>query len=286
MIPYPPRRHPFIIPLIAIGCLFAAASAHAAVIDVSSGTISIDTQGQSVNAIELHLSFDPGRIAITRVSDGGSIVDFWIEPPSVSNASHTIDLAGIIPGGLETSNGKIASFTAVPAGSGGGAVSFSLVSAKVLLNDGKGTPAAVTVVSAPFVLHAQTSSPPVPDTTPPDPFIPQIGRDPAIFGDAWFVAFSTTDPQSGINHYEIMEGSHTVWHVAVSPYRLSDQSLSSNIYIRAVDNAGNFRVVELPAAHPRTGTAASDQIVLFITACVILWIGIFAIVWMWTRRKH
>ena len=229
---------------------------------------------------------DPGKVAVTGVYDGGSIIDFWVEPPSVSNASHTIDLAGIIPGGLTTSDGRIASFTAVPAGPGGIPASFGTVSAKVLLNDGKGTPATVAVVSTPFVPGTQTSSPPVPDITPPDPFVPQIGRDPAVFGGAWFVAFSTTDPQSGINHYEIMEGSDTVWHAAVSPYRLSDQSLSSNIYIRAVDNAGNFRIVELPAAHPRTGAPAADRIAVFIAACAILWIGIFAIVWMWTRRRH
>ena len=76
------------------------------------------------------------------------------------------------------------------------------------------------------------------------------------------MAFSTTDPQSGIDHYEILEGSDTVWHNATSPYRLTDQSLSSNIYIRAVDGAGNFRVVELPAEnspHPEISARADGS---------------------------
>jgi len=164
---------------------------------------------------------------------------------------------------------------------------FNVVSAQALLNDGKGTPAVLSVVNTPFVpLVAATSSPSL-DTSPPDPFLPQIGRDPSIFNGDYFVAFAATDPQSGIDHYEILEGSDTVWHTATSPYRLTDQTLSSNIYIRAVDGAGNFRVVELPAQNkPGSGMmAAGHKWLEALLGLVVLLLMVSGIAWCILKWK-
>ena len=38
--------------------------ARAATLSISSGTISIDTAGQAINAIEVHLSFDPQKMSV------------------------------------------------------------------------------------------------------------------------------------------------------------------------------------------------------------------------------
>jgi hypothetical protein len=287
-------RHRYFI--LAIGLIlagfgiFSISPARAATLSISSGTISIDTAGQRINAIEVHLTFDPQKMLIENLNTGGSVVNFWVQSPTVSNRAGTIDLSGIIPGGLTTAKGTIVSFNAVSL-QPGAVAQFNIVSAQALLNDGKGTPAALSIANASFIpLAAATSSPSL-NTSPPDPFLPQIGRDPGIFGGDYFVAFAATDPQSGIDHYEILEGSDTVWHTATSPYRLTDQSLSSNIYIRAVDGAGNFRVVELPAENkPTSGMMSAGRgwleavlglIVLLLIVLVVAWC-----IWKWKKYRR
>ena len=222
--------------------------------------IKLDTGGASVNTVALTLSFDPAAFSVSAVNDGGSVIDLWIVPPSFSNASGTIDLAGIVPGGIVTASGTIATVAFVPANGGGAAISGpALATGTVLLNDGKGTPAPLSYASG-MLTPAPSSSVPgirAVDTAPPDPFVPEIASDPNIFGGRYFLVFSATDRNSGIGHYEVLEvptdpamDVSSEWVSARSPYLLQDQTLSSNIYVRAVDNAGNFRVVEVPAEHP------------------------------------
>jgi hypothetical protein len=67
------------------------------------------------------------------------------------------------------------------------------------------------------------------------------------------LVFSTQDKGSGIDYYEVKEESQFLlfrllpskWHRAESPYLLRDQSLSSRIYVKAVDRAGNKQFAEL-----------------------------------------
>jgi len=88
------------------------------------------------------------------------------------------------------------------------------------------------------------------DTTPPEDFKPEIGRDPAIFEGKYFLSFATTDKTSGIDYYEVKEGKRD-FKKAGSPYSLEDQSLQSTILVKAVDKAGNERISEIiPPAKP------------------------------------
>ena len=57
-----------------------------------------------------------------------------------------------------------------------------------------------------------------------------------------FLIFSTTDKQTGIDCYEIKEGEKD-WKKEKSPYLLEDQTLRSIIKVRAVDKAGNERII-------------------------------------------
>ena len=82
------------------------------------------------------------------------------------------------------------------------------------------------------------------DTTPPEDFKPEIGRDPAIFEGKYFLSFATTDKTSGIDYYEVKEGKRD-FKKAGSPYSLEDQSLQSTILVKAVDKAGNERISEI-----------------------------------------
>lgn len=60
--------------------------------------IVIDTAGQTINAAELHLQYDPKIITVTRVEKSPSIFTLWIkDQPAFDNGQGTISLAGGLP---------------------------------------------------------------------------------------------------------------------------------------------------------------------------------------------
>jgi hypothetical protein len=276
---------------------FAPLFAHAAILTVTAPVIALDTQGQYINAIELHITFDPGEFSIDAIDDGGSVVTAWIAKPAFSNVLGTVDLSGIIPGGINTANGKIVSFAIAPKQTGM-VKGFVVQSGQILLNDGKGTPASLSVVSGPFPLENATSvvlGNMSVDFHAPDPFVPEVARDPALFGGKYFLVFNTTDQGSGIDRYEVLEvpqgesaGDITTWRSATSPYLLHDQTLKSDIYVRAVDNAGNLRMVKIAAATPENAMPAPRQSQLPMVGLGILLVTIVTgISWyLWKRKAH
>src|SRR5271169_4569337 len=130
--------------VIVIVC-FLVPVVRAAVLTVNNPTrdeevlMSLNTEGQSVNVVEVHLGFDPAEFSIASISDAASIVNVWIQRPTFSNGLGTVDLSGIIPGGAETAVGKIITIKIVPHMTGT-SKGFRVLSATILLNDGKGTP--------------------------------------------------------------------------------------------------------------------------------------------------
>jgi hypothetical protein len=249
----------------------------------------MDTEKESVNALEAHVTFDPKEFSVSGISDGGSVVDLWLEHPTVSNDAGTIDISGIVPGGIDTPQGTIITITIVPeqTGTSGG---FTIVSGRVLLNDGKGTPAKLSFSSNPFPITTaplSTSTSPV-DTEAPGPFTPEIARDQNLFGGQYFLVFAATDIHSGIDHYEILEvprgksGSIVSWQEVQSPYVLRDQTLSSDIYLRAVDKTGNFRVVKLPATSKGVSFVSSPRAEYLLPFAILIGIGILWLAW---RKK-
>jgi hypothetical protein len=214
----------------------------------------LDTQNESLNAFAGSIAFPKKLLSLPEVSDGNSIVNFWIEKPKENTASSTssetvFSFSGITPGGYVGSRGPITSFvfTVLKTGSG----TISVRDAEVLKNDGKGTAAAVSTKDFSFIAEAGNGQipafPAVIDTDPPENFTPTIAKDPNIFDNQWFVAFATQDKGSGIDHYEIAE-KKSEWIRAESPYLLRDQSRSSDIYVKAVDKAGNERIAVIHTA--------------------------------------
>lgn len=256
--------------------------------------IVLNTQGQDVNAVQVHLSFNTNLFSVSSVSDGGSIINLWVENPSFSNTLGTVDLAGIIPGGEVTASGTIATITVVPKQPDITA-DFTFDSGQVLLNDGNGTPAALSVVMNPFMLGASGNASSALSTEAPNAFTPEIGRDPNIFNGQYFLVFSTTDQQSGIDHYDVLEvpagtkvTSSSPWVAATSPYLLEDQTLSSDIYVRAVDTAGNFRIEEVPAEHKPSPARPLYAIEIILGSIVLLLIivGIIRRIRQWERKRR
>ena len=100
----------------------------------SSGTFSIgstfsvsillDTKGQSINALEVALSFPPDMLQIVSPSTGKSVIGVWTDTPNFDNANGKMDLQGGIPGGITVSNGLVSTVTFRVKSVGEGGVKF------------------------------------------------------------------------------------------------------------------------------------------------------------------
>lgn len=215
---------------------------------------------ERVNAIEGTIIFPTDIVALKEIRDGNSAINFWIERPG-EVSSGAIRFSGITPGGF--SGGKNFIFSLIFEGAAEGVGDIRIENARVLLNDGAGTEAPLTITPLPLSILPQTGEKRIvatgEDTEPPESFAPEIGSDPEIFDGRWFVAFMTQDKNSGIDRYYIYESPHKrirritddEWVPAASPHLLDDQELTRFIYIKAVDRSGNERIEIVPPRYPR-----------------------------------
>ncbi len=125
-----------------------------------------------------------------------------------------------------------------------------------------------------------------------------LTKDDVAFTGNYFIVFSTTDKQTGISHYEIMEepaeefkhfswgGVDAPWVTANSPYVLQDQSLNSIIRVKAIDKAGNEYVATL-IPDETMQSISRNQILIYVfigigaTVLLILAMGL----WFFIRRR-
>ncbi|OGZ19096.1 MAG: hypothetical protein A2Z68_02395 [Candidatus Nealsonbacteria bacterium RBG_13_38_11] len=109
------------------------------------------------------------------------------------------------------------------------------------------------------------------DKIPPEPFEIEIQKTPEIFEGKYFIVFFTTDKQTGIDYYQIKEGTGE-WQIAESPYLLKGQSLKSIIQIKAVDKAGNERMVEyIPSS--KIFFFSGIAILVLVLVAIIFYVG-------------
>jgi hypothetical protein len=248
----------------------------------------IDTEGECINTVKTIVGFPKEILEAKDFSTGNSILTLWLQTPEINQKEGLISFIGGIPGGFcgplpgepEKPNllGRII-FRVVPRDVPRGLAEISFKEdSQVLLNDGFGTPAKLTLKEAIFTILPEKAEIPkeewqeklAKDDIPPEPFEIKISKDPNIFDGKYFIVFSTTDKQTGIDHYEVKEGKRN-WKRAEIPYLLEDQSLKSVIKVKAIDKAGNERIVEyLPPKKP-----FSWWIVILITLlCVLTIIGV------------
>ncbi len=100
--------------------------------------IYIDTKGNSINTVNVKLSFDATRLSIVKPSGGKSILGIWLEPPSYDNKKGTASFMGVVPKGIVTSSGLIATVTFKAIATGNSSIGFSNYSS-ANLNDGIGS---------------------------------------------------------------------------------------------------------------------------------------------------
>jgi len=135
--------------------------------------VYINTKGNRINTVELHVRFDPRKLRIVKPSSGTSIIGLWVDAPSYDNERGVLDIAGAIPGGITTDSGLIVtvSFQALTPGEARVSIENST---QILLHDGVGTPVAFDTSRGNYVILAKA------------PEGPQIFSDSHPFPDRWY----------------------------------------------------------------------------------------------------
>lgn len=275
-----------------------------------------EERGECVNAIDGVLSYSAALDPVD-ISLGDSIVSLWPEQPQINRDEQTITFAGGIPNGYcgrvegdpRLTNTLLKLVFRLPsfAISGGDMATATVAFTEqtgLYLNDGRGTRVAPNMYPATIALRQESSSDLQndwqavvdADNANPESFSVTVERIPAETGD-YYAIFSTTDKQTGIDQYQIMEESlvqygsfqwgraDAPWITAASPYRLKDQSLNSIIRVKAIDKAGNQYIANyIPDESMRT--ISQMQLLLYVggAALVLLVVVIGVTVWLFLRR--
>jgi len=253
----------------------------------------LSSENDDINAVEGKIKF-PENIKLFYVSDGGSIISFWAEKPVLKG--NEVSFAGVIPGGYSGSNGLVFSMIFEPERMGDGII--KIADARTLLNDGQGMPTPVSVSD--FLVKIVNFNPllkkpeiKTEDTEKPETFSPQITSDQNIFNGKWFLIFATQDKNSGIDYYAVKEVRHfrfwelgfwkkqpeINWQKTESPYLLTDQSLKSDIFVKAVDKAGNEMIIALPAQLKSWYKNPLVDIIIGLGIVIVVLLN----VWLWRK---
>lgn len=263
-------RHTLFSIFFLLALMLLPGAVHAATItfdpqetDVGTDTaflVGVDLDAtQPVNVVSLALHFSPG-LAPVNVSDGNSILSFWVDKPTFDEQSHTLTFSGLVPAGYSGTKARLVLLSVKASQTGVGTISVDGAS-HVYLNGAAAQED--TLVSAPLVLNVtpmkHNLSNILSDTTAPESFTPVVAWMPSGTGrEAWALLFATEDKGSGIDHFEVRETDAHLpwwgsgWHTAVSPYVLEDQSRQSRIEVRVTDKDGNMRETALGAAENST----------------------------------
>ncbi len=277
--------------VVLIFSIFAFPSCEAAVLyldhtlgeyrpgEIFTVNVRLENEGECLNAFEVYVKYPADAVKFVDFSDGDSFLTLWVQRPKVDEENGIVSFVGGIPGGycgrlpgdIGPSNilggiiFRIPGFQVTGGRPADSARIEVMGISQALLSDGFGTPAKLSFRPAEFKIIRDDALLPETeewhrrirdDKTAPEPFLIELRRDPEIFGGKFFIIFSTTDKQTGIDRFEAMESDElgktrktkkpAPWKRAESPYLLEDQQLLSFIKVKAVDKAGNERIVELP----------------------------------------
>ena len=261
--------------------------------------VFLNAESENINAFEGKIIFPHDLLDLKEIRDGNTIVNFWIEKPHKRQETRNkeqgtrnkeqgeILFSGITPGGFQGNNGLL--FSAVFEAKSEGLARFEINDARVLRNDGTGSPAALTI--APFEMTISSEAPAVTpivtkvkDTEPPETFRPEIARDESLFGGKWFLVFATQDKASGVDHYEAKESRQRIlalfqkWSRTESLHVLRDQELRSYIFVKAVDKAGNVRIEKILPQNPLGWYENHENWII-----IILGVFLFIIWYLWRK---
>jgi len=274
--------------------------------DTLKVSVRLDTdEGECVNVVDGVITYTE-NIQPVDVSRGSSIMSMWVEEPVINKSNRTITFAGGVPNGY---CGRIEGdprltnvivdllfqspgFVIGSADAGNQAILNFDPQTQVLLNDGLGSEANLSLLGTSIELSKNPGSSiqnQWKDIIDADDIIPEkfsitLERTTNAYSNDYFIVFNTTDKQSGVDHYEVLEESmveaglfnwgreDAPWTEVKSPYVLEDQSLNSTIRVRAIDKAGNEYIASyVPDEAQRTvSTQTRVLIALIATAFIVV----------------
>ena len=259
--------------------------------DLFEVTLMLDAEGEIINTIEGSTSFSR-HLVLKQIRSGDSLVGLWVEQP-VADGDH-VNFSGIIPGGYVgelgaswtgTRPGRVFTLIFEARESGEAWLQVDRDSA-VLLHDGKGTKAEVTIkdTNINIVKGKDTLSPNViswEDEEKPEPFNPII----ELFPDGlYYLIFVTRDKDSGVDYYDVRERDGS-FVIAKSPHLLEEQHLGLPIMVRAVDKSGNKRLASLfPERQLTWYESINTRDILSSIGIIIFFIFVFILRWRKKRK--
>jgi len=199
---------------ILVGFFATVAQAADLVISPSSGsyssgqtftaTVRAVPSGETINAIEATLGFDPAQLSVVSVSKSGSVFDLWTTEPAFSNSAGTVTFGGGTTRNPFTTTSNIVNVTFRVVGDGAAGVTID--EASVLAADGRGTDVFQNGTGGTYTLAAGAAPAPTPEPVaatpepvsnqesdseeaiifgdPPRP--PEIGSPTFLDADAWY----------------------------------------------------------------------------------------------------
>lgn len=147
-----------------------------------TATIQANPAGDSINAVEASLTFNPSTLSVVSVSKTGSAFSLWTTEPAFSNTAGTIEFGGGSPTPFSVQSTLLTvTFRALAEGTA--AVSFETASA--LAADGQGTDVLENSIGANYTIAAGTTpQPQTPTETPSEqPTTPEDNDAAIAFGD-------------------------------------------------------------------------------------------------------
>ncbi|HAG27196.1 TPA: hypothetical protein DCG61_00215 [Patescibacteria group bacterium] len=101
-------------------------------------SVLLDTKGQTINAVQMELSYPPDRLQLVSPSAGNSVIQIYTTPPRYDNNQGRVEIIGGIPNGINVNNGLVTKLTFRVRSVGPASLRFTGQS-QILLNDGRGT---------------------------------------------------------------------------------------------------------------------------------------------------
>ncbi|MEK7183757.1 MAG: hypothetical protein AAB776_03950 [Patescibacteria group bacterium] len=237
--------------------------------------VLVDTQGEFVNVVSGNVTL-PDNISLASTLDAQSNISLWVERPHATPEG--VNFSGVIPGGYNGNQLYLFSLI-LTIGDGQNAI-IDFENGQIFLHDGLGTEIRLGVAPLELTVSKEAEVPvfTLPeDHNPPEAFTPVIARDQSLYHNQWFISFTTQDKISGLDYFEVQEGSGLFagdWQLATSPYLLERQNNHHLVQVRAVDLAGNTRVEQIvpPASVSRYieyGILLMIPIVLVLTVILV-----------------
>lgn len=245
-------------------------------------SLLVDTEGEGLNAFEGKLLIPEG-LEVKSTDDGNSIISLWIDRPPVSKGE--MFFSGGLPGGYTGSDGLLFSMKIVAEQPK--IYDFKGIGLKALIADGLGSEAKNSPSQLTFNFasgtQATTSNNKLDDLYPPEIFSVEITSQSDIFDNQYFLVFSTTDKESGLDHYEVKESGGNFVR-AISPYLLKNQDLPSSITVRAYDQAGNYREA-MTTSMPADGQGLAKNYRVYFLVFALCLFALFAYIKSRPRRS-